>query len=282
MRFFTIDFGSIVEHSVMFQRTVDMGGTPTPLIGNFGGVDFFCFFQLVTMSIQNGRSLLDLHHSLGITRAGMGQLRKAEKALSARRKTVPVLGLDTLRIDRTKIYDCSLSVNLADKLNLDVEATVIYKFDGVNTYVREYWGPGTLEMAWTENTSTYPYNSDVAIAGIPRQISKTTVLKDAHVRATFVLDPNGQVVTAFVGNVRDRSGQLLYNENRDISGIEMVLDGRMEQPFPGAEPYVWGEGRFNGTPLIANQGDPRNASARFTPLDDLRLHGRTDSATFGP
>lgn len=276
MRTFTIDFTRLyAPNQATFVGIVDDAGNPTPLIGRYGGMDYFCFYRLMQLDITNGFSSLDQQHPLAISREGAMQLGRL-----AREHPKEMMDLSDwvdLRVEKTNIQDCRLRAEPGAQLKLDREATVIRHLEGGYTYVREVWGPGKLHMSWTEYTRTY--GNGHSVAGSEQRSSKETTLEEAHIRATYVLDETGVPTTAFVEDIRDEDGrQLLFREGRQISDIELVLDARMAHPFAGVDPYVWGEGRFEGQPLVRLEGSPSQFNARFSPLQEIRLHGTTRSA----
>lgn len=276
MRTFTIDFTRLyVPNQATFVGIVDDAGNPTPLIGRYGGVDYFCFHHLIQLDISNGFSSLDQQHPLAISREGALQLGRL-----AREHPKEMMDLSDwvdLRVEKINIQDCRLRVEPSAQLKLDREATVIRHLEGGYTYVREVWGPGKLHMSWTEYTRTY--RNGHSVPGSEQRSSKETALEEAHIRATYVLDETGVPTTAFVEDIRDEDGgQLLFREDRQISDIELVLDARMAHPFAGVDPYIWGEGRFEGQPLVRLEGRPSQFNVRFSPLQEIRLHGTTRSA----
>ncbi|EJL87073.1 hypothetical protein PMI15_01219 [Polaromonas sp. CF318] len=276
MKTFTIDFTySYGANQAMFMGLVDDAGNQTPLIGRFGGVDFFCFHRLVQLTIAHGFSSLDPHHSLAISREGARQLGRLAQEHPG--EMMELSDRFDLRTEKTSIQDCRLSTDPSAELKLDREATVIRPLEGGYTYVREIWGPGKLRMSWTEYTCAY--RNGRPIAGSQQSGPKETALEEAHVRATYVLDENGVPATTFVRDIRDEDGrQLLFREDRQISDIELLLHARMAQPFAGVDPYVWGEGRFEGQPLVKPGGGRAwQVYAIFSPLQEVRMHGTTRS-----
>ncbi|MFS2036916.1 hypothetical protein ACEN8I_23030 [Polaromonas sp. CT11-55] len=276
MRTFTIDFTRLyASNQATFEGIVDDAGNPTPLIGRYGGVDYFCFYRLIQLDITNGFSSLDWQHLPAISREGAVQLGRLAREHPEEMMELP-RWID-LQVKKTNIQDCRLRIEPSAQLKLDREATVIRQLEGGYTYVREVWGPGKLHMSWTEYTYAYHRNG-YSVDGSEQKSFKETALEEAHIRATYVLDETGVPTTAFVGDIRDEDGrQLLFREGRQISDIELVLDARMAHPFAGVDPYVWGEGRFEGQPLVRLEGRPSQFSARFSPLQEIRLHGTTRS-----
>lgn len=273
MRTFTIDF-TYHNNRAVFKSVIDDAGNRTPLIGRFGGVDFHCFHRLWLLDLKSGQSSLDVRHSLAINHEGVQQLGRLVRELP--KDMIKLSDRFNLQSEKTAIRDCWVKTNLSAPLKLNREATVIRRLDGGLTYVRQIWGPGKLDMLWTEHTTTY--RNGTPIPGSLRSSTKQTVLEDAHARAVYVLDENGAPTMVFVGDILDQDGrQVLIREGRWISNVELLLDARMENPFAGAEPYIWGDGRFEGLPLVTLEGDPAQFQADFSPLKDVRLHGSTTS-----
>lgn len=277
MRTFTLDFTHpyTPPNQALFISIVDDAGNRTPLIGRFGGVDFHCFHRLAHLNLNHGWSSVDVRHSLAISREGARQLgRLADEHPKEMIDLSPRFGLQS---EKTTVRDCWVRANLGAPLKLNREATVIRRLDDGNTYVRQVWGPGKLDMSWTEYSTSY--RNGTPIPGSQQSGPRETVLDGAHIRAVYVLDENGVPTTDFVGDIRDQEGrELLFREGRQISGIEVLLDARMVQPFAGVDPHVWGEGRFEGQPLLTLEGDPAQFLVKFAPLREVRLHGTAKSA----